>query len=78
MSKLLELTAQIVVNQDTGKRRIQTTLYRDETLDLSFIMTAGEAEQWGAKLMLLAEECRKPNPTPDSFWMRFKRRWLIK
>lgn len=79
MSKLLEMAAEIVVNQDTGKRRICTHIYRDENLSFDFILTANEAEQWAAKMMFLAAECRKKEPTSETFFMKFKRRifpWL--
>lgn len=78
MSKLLEMAAEIVVNQDTGKRRVCTHIYRDENLDLTFILTANEAEQWGAKLMFLANECRKKEPIAEPFILRFKRKlWRL-
>jgi hypothetical protein len=78
MSKLLEMAAEIVVNQDTGKRRICTHIYRDESLDLTFILSAEEAEQWAARMMFMARECRKQLPTTESFSMQFKRKlWRI-
>lgn len=70
MSKLLELAAEIVKNEQTGKRRILTHIYRDETLEIQFVLDANEAEQWGAKLMYLATECRKPKPNPETAHFR--------
>lgn len=79
MSKLLELAAEIVVNEQTGKRRILTHIYRDATLDISFVMNAEESEQWAAKLMYLAAECRKEKPDPGAgFLMKFKKRFFGK
>jgi hypothetical protein len=65
VSKLLELTAEISTNEDSGKRRILTHIYRDEILDIGFAMTANEAEQWAVKLQFLANECRKKNPDQE-------------
>ena len=82
MSKVLQMGAEIAVNEDTGKRRILTHIYKDEVLDVTFILTANEAEQWGAKLMYLAEETRKKNPTPEKFFQRLsnwrRRLWFTK
>ena len=71
MSKLLELTAEVSINDNTGKRRILTHIYRDETLDLAFIIDAQQAEQWAAKLIYLANECRKKEPTQNRETIKF-------
>jgi hypothetical protein len=73
MSKLLEMTAEIVTNEETGKRRILTTLYRDENLELRFILPANDAEQWAAKMLYLAAQFRKEQPDPVQYSIKILR-----
>lgn len=77
MSKLMEMTSEIATNESTGKRRILTHIYRDEVLDLAFILDANMAEQWAAKLMFLAKECRNENPTKQRFTLKLKQQILM-
>lgn len=70
MSKILNIQAQVVISEKTGKRRILTNLIRDESLEVNFVLSAEEAEQWGAKLMFLAKECRKKNGQTEEVYQQ--------
>jgi hypothetical protein len=69
------MTAEVVTNEDTGKRRILTRLFRDEHIDISFVLDANQAEQWAAKMMFLAKQLRTKDPTEEviPIWARTKR-----
>lgn len=54
------LTMQVTIgeHQDSGKRRIVTSIFKDECLEVSFALDAMQAEEWAKKLLELAQEVR--------------------
>ena len=57
MSRALNMQVMIGENND-GKRRIVTSIFKDEVLEVSFALHADEAEEWAKKLLEIAQEVR--------------------
>ena len=54
----LSLSAFVGESDATGKRRIVTTILKDDFLEITFAMHADDAEKWAARLMEFAQEAR--------------------
>lgn len=57
MSSLL-LTAQLIENRDTEKKRISLAIMRDEVLEITLVLNADEAQGLANALAELARQAR--------------------
>lgn len=52
---------QVVAHEETGKFRVMITIFKDEFLDIKFVLNATEAEEWGVKLLEASRTARGKN-----------------
>ena len=56
--KGLTMEVSVSENQQTGKRRILTSIFKDEVLEVTFALDAEAAEKWAGKLLEMLQEVR--------------------
>jgi hypothetical protein len=52
---------QVVEHEESGKFRILITIFKDQFLDVKFVLSGTEAEEWGLRLLEASRMARGKN-----------------